>query len=762
MWKAIKILSYCIICILVSACKSGADKNDEAPFYYVDPFIGTGGHGHTFPGATVPYGMVQLSPDTRTLGWDACSGYHYSDSSIIGFSHTHLSGTGIGDYGDILFMPFVGDIKVEAGDEQDPDTGYRSRFQHKNEKALPGYYSVKLDDYDIDVELTTSTRAGFHRYTFNKGGQKGVIIDLTHTIHGHRNPVNEIRIISDTEVAGIKVTDGWATFHHVYFYAKFDKPFTYKLIDTGEEVSDTKIISSQDAKAVLLFDIAQGEKLMAKVGISAVDIGGAKNNLETEIKDWDFDRVVADAKQLWIEQLNKIHVTGGSKDDRIIFYTALYHCSISPNIFTDVDGRYRGLDKKIHTADGFTNYTVFSLWDTFRAFHPLMTIIDPERNNDFIRALLSKYDEGGILPKWELAGNYTGSMIGYHAVSMIVDAYMKGIRDYDVDKAFRACIATSLYDTTGILFPSQIVKDKLMPIARKYYNELDYIPADRAGRSVSEQLEYAYCDWCIAQFAKDRNDLAVYETYSQRAMKYKNVFDQTTGFMRGKLSDGSWETPFRPRAPSRSLVEGNAWQWNWFVPHDVYGYVELMGGKDIFITKLDSLFSIPSYIPGERRMADATGLIGQYAHGNEPSHHVTHLYNYLGQPWKTQQLVDSVLFSLYFNDPDGLSGNEDCGQMSAWYILNAMGFYSFCPGDPEYSIGRPIFDKVTINLTNGRKFVIETKNNSRSNKYIQSAKLNGRALNRPWFHHNDIMKGGKIVMKMGPNTDSGWGIVQHK
>ena len=756
--KIIKFLTCCIVVVVIfGACKSDV----ETAYNYVDPFIGTGAHGHTFPGATIPYGMVQLSPDTRTLGWDACSGYHYSDSSIIGFSHTHLSGTGIGDYGDILFMPFSGDIKLMAGDVNDPDTGYRSRFQHKNEKATPGYYSVKLDDYDIDVELTTSTRAGFHRYTFNKGGQSGVIIDLTHTIHGHRNPLNEIRIISDTEIAGAKVTDGWATNHHVYFHAKFNKPFTYKLIDTGEEVSGVKTIASKNAKAVLLFDMKPGEKLMAKVGISSVDIDGAKNNLETEIKDWNFNRVVSDAKKLWIEQLNKIQIEGGTEDDITIFYTALYHCSMSPYVFTDVDNRYRGLDQKIYTADeGFTNYTVFSLWDTFRAFNPLLTIIDPERVNDFVRALLCRYDEGGILPKWELGGNYTGSMIGYHAVSMIVDAYMKGIRDYDVDKAYKACIATSLYDTTNIIFPSLVVKEKLMPDARKYYNELDFIPADLTIKSVSEQLEYAYCDWCIAQLAKDRNDAAVYEVYSQRAMKYKNIFDHSTGFMRGRFSDGSWETPFRPRAPGRSYVEGNAWQWNWFVPHDIYGYVELMGGTDIFINKLDSLFSIPSYIPGERRMADATGLIGQYAHGNEPSHHVTHLYNYLGQPWKTQQLVDSVLYSLYFNDPEGLSGNEDCGQMSAWYVLNAMGFYSFCPGEPEYSIGRPIFDKATINLSNGKKFVIEAKNNSKSAKYIQSATLNGKPLNRPWFLHTDIVQGGTLVLEMGGNPNSGWGIIK--
>ncbi|MDR3261322.1 MAG: GH92 family glycosyl hydrolase [Tannerella sp.] len=755
--KQLKYIICCVFSLFLCSCNTGTEKGLEAAYRYVDPFIGTGGHGHTFPGATRPYGMVQLSPDTRTLGWDGCSGYHYSDSSIIGFSHTHLSGTGIGDYGDILFMPFQGDLQLEAGEEQNPDGGYRSRFTHEKEKAMPGYYTVKLVDDDIDVELTASERAGFHRYTFNKSGASGIIIDLTHTIHGHQNPLNEIHVISDTEVAGIKITNGWSTNHHVYFYARFNKPFTYKLIDTGKEVPGSNETASQSVKAVLLFDANAGEEVLAKVGISAVDTDGAKNNVDTEIKDWNFDRVVSDAKRQWIDQLNKITVEGGSEDRKKIFYTALYHCSISPNIFTDADHRYRGVDHKIHTAEGFTNYTVFSLWDTFRAFHPLLTIIDPERDNDFIRSLLSKREEGGILPKWELAANYTGTMIGYHAVSVITDAYMKGIRDYDVDQAYQACIATSLYDTTGIFFPSQVVKDKLMPIARKYYNELGYIPADLTIKSVSEGMEYAYCDWCISQMAKDRNDTATYNVYARRAGNYKNYFDAATGFMRGKNADGSWETPFNPRSPGKSYVEGNAWQWNWYVPQDVYGYIELMGGREVFVRKLDSLFSVPSYIEGERRMADATGLIGQYAHGNEPSHHIAHLYNYLGEPWKTQQLVDSILYSLYFNDPDGLSGNEDCGQMSAWYLLNAMGFYSFCPGRPEYSIGRPVFDKVTLHLPNKQVFVVEAKNNSKANKYIQSATLNNQPLNSPRFNHSDILQGGHLTLEMGREVNTGWG-----
>ncbi|MDR1330835.1 MAG: GH92 family glycosyl hydrolase [Tannerella sp.] len=741
--------------LLLAGCSPGAA--DRTAYDCVNLFIGTGGHGHTFPGATVPFGMVQLSPDTRTMGWDGCSGYHYSDSSILGFSHTHLSGTGIGDYGDVLFMPFSGEIKTDAGEESNPDTGYRSRFSHADEKAEPGYYAVKLSDYGIDVELTASTRAGFHRYTFNRGGQAGLVVDLTHTIHGHANPLNEICVLNDTEISGAKITDGWATDHHVYFHARFSRPFTCTLIDGGEALpAGTERVASQHAKAVLLFDMQPGDELLVKVGISSVDRDGARNNLDSEIDHWRFDTVADGARAQWRDRLNRVCVEGGSEDQRTIFYTALYHCSISPNIFTDADGRYRGMDRKIHTADGFTNYTVFSLWDTFRAFHPLMTIIDPELDGEFIRSLLSKYDEGGILPKWELAANYTGTMIGYHAVSVIADAYMKGIRDYDTEKALTACVATSRYDTAGILFPSETVRNKLMPLGRKYYVERGYIPADLGARSVSEGLEYAYSDWCIARIAEDMSADSIARVYDRRALNYRHYFDSASGFMRGRTSTGEWEMPFNPRSAGRSYTEGNAWQWSWYVPHDVYGFIELAGGKERFAARLDSLFSVPSYIEGEARITDATGLIGQYAHGNEPSHHISHLYNFIGQAWKTQQTVDSILYSLYFNDPDGLSGNEDCGQMSAWYILNAMGFYSFCPGKPEYSIGRPLFDRVTLNLPGGKTFTVEAAHNSKSNRYVRSARLNGKALEKPWFGHADIMQGGKLELEMDSSPGHIW------
>ena len=749
------------IIFLLSTCVSPSRNEERGSITdYVNVFIGTGGHGHTFPGATVPYGMVQLSPDTRTMGWDACGGYHYSDNSILGFSHTHLSGTGIGDYGDILLMPFTGQAHILPGSPEDPDSGYRSRFSHDEENASPGYYSVLLSDYDVIAELTATTRAGFHRYTFPGEKSSGFILDLNHTIHGHKNPVNEIRIISDTEIEGLKQTKGWAQNHYVYFYAQFSKPFTWEIYSDDKILPTERRAISENAKAVLHFETDADEKVLVKVGISSVDYDGARNNLQSEIPHWDFDRVRAEATEKWVEELNKVKVTGGTEDEKTIFYTALYHTCISPYVFSDADGRYRGINQKIYKNENFTSYTVFSLWDTFRAFHPLKTILDPKRNNEFIHALLSKYDEGGILPMWELAGNYTGTMIGYHAIPAIVDAYMKGQVDFDPEKAFQAMLRSPHYDTTGIYFPSEYVKGYLMPTSRYYNDKLGFVPADKVHESVSRGLEYAYNDWCIAIMARELGKMEEYEKYMERAQYYKKYFDEKTGFMRGRNADGSWKEPFNPRFSEHQwgdYCEGNAWQWTWFVPHDVPGLISLMGGEDNFIAKLDSLFSIDSIIEGESSSADISGLIGQYAHGNEPSHHIIHLYNYVGQPWKTQELADSVLSSLYFNDPDGLSGNEDCGQMSAWYILNAIGFYSFCPGDANYSIGRPVFDKVVINLENGRKFTIEAKNNSRQNKYIQSAMLNGKPLNRPFISHDDIVKGGKLIFKMGPKPNYSWG-----
>lgn len=720
----------------------------------VNVFIGTGGHGHTFPGATLPHGMVQLSPDTRLLGWDACSGYYYDDTSIMGFSHTHLSGTGIGDYGDILFMPVVGEKPLITGTAEKPDEGYRSRFSHEQESARPGYYQVLLQDDSINVELTATLRAGLHRYTYPKVSDARLIVDMEPTIHGHQHPVTQIRVVNDSTIAGMKYTVGWAKRHYVYFYAVFSSPFDYKLYSGTEYQSDSTSVTVNTAKAVIRFkNLPVDGRVLAKVGISSVDEEGARLNVEAEIPNWNFEGVMKEANTVWNEALGKIDIETSDNDSRTVFYTSLYHAFIQPSLASDVDGRYRTMGHEIKQDASYTNYTVFSLWDTFRAAHPLYTIVTPEQNQAFIRSLLRKYDEGGILPKWELASNETGTMIGYHAVSVIADAMMKKQCDFDVKKALEACIRSSVYDTTGVtpMMDRQILNGKLMPVSIKYKNELGYIPCDKVGGSVSQGLEFAYNDWLIAQMMKEHNRKDLYDKYMELSRNYRNYFDPETKLMRGRLSDGSWITPFDPASVQRpsNYVEGNAWQWAWFVPQDVEGLMELVGGQKSFEAHLDTLFTTSSELTGDpNAAADVTGMIGQYAHGNEPSHHIPYLYNYAGAPRKTQALADHILRTLYHNDPNGLSGNEDVGQMSAWYALSAMGFYSFCPGRPVYEIGRPIFDKVTIHLSNGKDFVIQAKNNSVENKYIRSMKLNGEKLAEPRFSHFDLMKGGELIFEM--------------
>ena len=747
------------LCMLLLASGIGlfscAEK--DLPKEYTDSvnvFIGTGGHGHTFPGATLPHGMVQLSPDTRLLGWDACSGYYYDDTSIMGFTHTHLSGTGIGDYGDILFMPVVGEKPLIAGTAENPDEGYRSRFSHEQESARPGYYQVLLQDDSINVELTATLRAGLHRYTYPKASDARLIVDMEPTIHGHQHPVTQIRVVNDSTIAGMKYTIGWAKRHYVYFYAVFSSPFDYKLYSGTEYQSDSTSVTVNTAKAVISFrNLPADGRVLAKVGISSVDEEGARLNVEAEIPNWDFEGVMKQANTAWNEALGKIDIETSDNDSRTVFYTSLYHAFIQPSLASDVDGRYRTMGHEIKQDASYTNYTVFSLWDTFRAAHPLYTIVTPEQNQAFIRSLLRKYDEGGILPKWELASNETGTMIGYHAVSVIADAMMKKQCDFDVKKALEACIRSSVYDTTGVtpMMDRQILNGKLMPVSIKYKNELGYIPCEKVGGSVSQGLEFAYNDWLIAQMMKEHNRKDLYDKYMELSRNYRNYFDPETKLMRGRLSDGSWITPFDPASVQRpsNYVEGNAWQWAWFVPQDVEGLMELVGGQKSFEAHLDTLFTTSSELTGDpNAAADVTGMIGQYAHGNEPSHHIPYLYNYAGAPRKTQALVDHILRTLYHNDPNGLSGNEDVGQMSAWYALSAMGFYSFCPGRPVYEIGRPIFDKVTIHLSNGKDFVIQAKNNSVENKYIRSMKLNGEELAEPRFSHFDLMKGGELIFEM--------------
>lgn len=724
----------------------------------VDPFIGTGGHGHTFPGPVVPNGMIQPSPDTRIDGWDACSGYYYEDSSINGFSHTHVSGTGCADYGDILIMPTVGEQDYKNQDLISQSLPYASSFSHENEVAVPGYYSVFLDRYSVKAELSSTKRAAIHRYTFPQSDNSGFIVDMDYSIQRQRNMDMNIDVLSDTEICGYKTTKYWAFDQQIAFYAKFSKPFTYEIYTDTMTVNNGKKLPLY--KALLKFETAKDEQILVKVGVSAVDVEGARKNVEAEIPEWDFEKVRTDAHNEWNKYLSKIDIKTADAKNKEIFYTALYHTAISPNLFTDVDGRYLGMDLEVHQGNvDKPVYTIFSLWDTFRALHPLLSIIDPKLNNDFITSLLLKHKEGGVFPMWDLASNYTGTMIGYHAVSLIADAYTKGNADFDLKEAYEACLRAAEYDTTGIKCPAAVLPH-LMPKAKYYKNTLGYVPCDKDNESVAKALEYAYNDYCISILAEANNDMENAEKYKDYSKAYQKYFDKSTRFMRGLDSKGKWRTPFNPRSSNHrndDYCEGTAWQWTWFVPHDVDGLIELMGGKAQFVGKLDSLFTADSSLEGDLVSADITGLIGQYAHGNEPSHHIIHLYNYADQPWKTQELVDSVFHSQYFNEPDGLSGNEDCGQMSAWYIMNSIGFYQVCPGKPVYSIGRPLFDEVTVNLPDNKQFIVKTVNNSRENKYIEKAVLNGVPLEKPFINHEDIKNGGVLEFTM-TSQPTKWGI----
>ena len=696
---------------------------------YVDPFIGTGGHGHTFPGAMVPFGMVQLSPDTRMENWDGSSGYHYSDKTIMGFSHTHLSGTGAPEFCDILLMPTTGKVNVLVGDEKDSKSGYRSKFSHDNEFASPGYYQVLLDDYNVTAELTSTNRSGFHRYTFPKSEESNIIIDL---LNRDRVIDSEINMISDSEISGFRRSVRWAKDQHVYFYAKFSKPFkNFGIAVNDKIVKNIKTAKGKNIKGFVKYTTEEGEAVLVKVGISSVSIEGAKKNLETENKNWAFDQVKKDAEHLWENHLSKMEIEGGTERERRIFYTSLYHTAMAPVTLDDVDGSYRGVDRKIHKVNDFTRYTVWSLWDIFRTQMPLYTIIEPSRMNEYIKTFLEIYKNGGRLPHWEIWGERSGSMIGHHSLPIILDAYVKEIRDYDVNLAFKAM--KNQVDKTGS------------------YSVNGYLP----GGSVSEVMEFSYNDWCIAEMAKHLGKDMDYLHYQKRAQFYKNLFDSSTGFMRPRNTDGSWLTPFDPAEGTPHFVEGNSYQYSLFAPHDVNGLIDSIGGDIKFDKWLDNLFTVES--KHDNVIVDATGLIGQYAHGNEPSHHMAYLYNYIGKSWKTQEMVGQILETLYDDKPDGISGNEDCGQMSAWYIMSAMGFYPVCPGDPTYVIGAPIFDQITINLENGNIFTIKADNVSKNNKYIQSVTLNGKNYDKSWFKHEDITNGSTLVFKMGDKPNLAWG-----
>ncbi len=696
---------------------------------YVNPFIGTDGFGHTFPGATCPFGMVQLSPDTRTSGWENCSGYHSSNPTIIGFSHTHLSGTGAADYGDILFMATKG-VQTMPGDEQQPLKGYRSAFSKETERASPGYYRVMLSDHGIQAEMTATTRCGFHKYTFPASDEAVIITDL---VHGISDQVTEceIEITGDRFVSGYRRSKGWARDHVVYFFAEFSKPFIESGITdaNGVSIKEKKSNSKTGVKSWAKFKMKNYESVMVKVGISTVSIENARKNLEKEIPAWDFTGTTLAAKNLWENELGRIEVTGGTKEERTNFYTSLYHVMVAPNIMSDIDGSYRGMDGNIHKMERGSMYTVFSLWDTFRALHPLYTIIDPARAQEFVRALLQKYRESGLLPVWELASNETNCMIGYHSVPVIVDTYMKGLRDFDVSLAIEAMQKSAEQDVLGL----------------KYYKSQGYIPADRENESVSRTLEYAYDDWCIAQMAETMGDEETATAFLKRSQSFRNVYDNSTGFMRGK-KNGSWVEPFDPSEVSGIYTEANAWQYTWFVPHDIPGLIRLQGGTVPFAGGLEKLFSAGSDLKG-RSQPDISGMIGQYAHGNEPSHHLAYLFNWTDSPHRTAELVRRIMKEFYTSGRDGLIGNEDCGQMSAWYVFSAMGFYPVCPGSNEYAFGSPLFNKIVIGPGTGTTFTILADSVSENNKYIQSVSYNGKT-HAGNLLHSQLASGGTLQFKM--------------
>ena len=711
-----------------------------SPVDEVNPFIGTAEHGHTYPGATVPFGMVQLSPDTGVTGWDWCSGYHYTDKSIIGFSHTHLSGTGCSDLGDVLVVPTAGAIKLEPGTKEDPEAGYRQTFQHSNEKAAPGFYSVKFDKSGITAELTATKHVGVHRYQFKPDSENAnIIVDLQHTI-GAKTTAGEVKFENDHTISGLHRTSGWAKDKYIYFVAEFSRPFTKHGInvDGANLSSDASNGSGKFVKTWMTFDKSKGADVVVKVALSTVSVDGAKRNLAQEASDWNFDKFRIQASKEWDNSLNKIAIEGGSKIERETFYTALYHTLEAPTVISDVDGQYRGSDQQIYTSAGREVYSTFSLWDTFRAEHPLLTILFPDKVSDMVNSFILQADHhpNKTLPIWPLYANETYCMIGYHSFPVIVDAYLKGLRGYDSDVIYKLMLENSKINDS--------------------WADRGYMSADKEKESVSRTLEYAYDDWTLSQLAKEKGDSENAAKFLKRSMAYKNLYDSESGFMRGKFADGSWRTPFKPNevAQSSDFCEGDSWQYSFFVPHDVQGLINAMGGREKFVKKVDALFETPSVI-SQNQSHDVSGLIGEYAQGNEPSHHAAYLYSYAGVPSKTQDRVRQIRSTLYNNTPAGLCGNEDCGQMSAWYVMSALGFYPVNPADGNYVFGSPLFSDAKIKLSNGKIFEIATSGAS-PKSYISRVSLNGTDLSRVFLTHAQLQNGGRLNIEMTP-TSSKWG-----
>ena len=735
------LVSALVALLALGACTSKQASQTSTDYtQLVNPFIGTDFTGNTYPGAQAPFGMVQLSPDNGLAGWDRISGYFYPDSTIAGFSHTHLSGTGAGDLYDILFMP----VTLPYNETAEGGLGIHSKFSHNDEEASAGYYRVKLLDYNINVELTATPRCGVQRYTFPKA-ESMVILNLKKAMNWDFTVDSHIEVVDSCNIRGYRFSEGWARGQKVYFATRFSRPFKSMEMDSAEiKLKGEKVGASNIAR--FMFDTEEGEQITVVTALSGVSVEGALKNLDAEAPHNDFDKYLAEAKAAWNDQLQRIEIVGGTDDDRVNFYTALYHSMIAPTIYSDVDGKYYGPDKQVHQANGWTNYSTFSLWDTFRAAHPLFTYTEPERVGDMVQSFIAFYEQNGRLPVWNFWGSETDMMIGYHAVPVIVDAYLKGIGNFDAEKALEACVATANIDEyRGI---GSYKTKGYVP-----YNVVDKYNAENW--SLSRTLEYAFDDFCIAEMAQKMGKTELANEFYKRSQNYRNVFNPATGFMQPIDDKGVFQPNFNPDEYTAHICESNAWHYFWSVQHDIKGLISLTGGQDKFAAKLDSMFT---YIPAgnEELPIFSTGMIGQYAHGNEPSHHVIYLYNKVRQPWKAQKYVAQVMHDLYFNAPAGLCGNEDCGQMSAWYVFSAMGFYPVNPVSGEYEIGTPLFPEMKLNLDNGKTFTVLAPNVSRENIYIQSVKINDQPYDKSYITHKQIMDGSTVEFVMGNQPGEIW------
>ena len=701
---------------------------------FIDPFIGTGFHGHTYPGATVPFGAVQLSPDTRAGNWDACAGYHYDDSTLTGFSHTHLSGTGCIDLGDLLIRPTTQTVDPSRQPMYAP-----AAFRHEDEKAEAGYYAVLLHEEGIRAELTATAHTGVHRYTFPKESTPTVIVDLKHSLDNEHIYESSLQVVNPHEMTGMRNTRGWSDNQRIYFVIQCSQPFEKATLVSNQKALEGKEAEGTDLQALLKFKDRTSEPIVMKVGLSIVSVENARENLQAEVEGFDFDAVKQAAYHTWNDAVSAIKVEGGTEEQKTNFYTALYHSMVVPNVVSDVNGQYRRHDQTIgQLPQGTVQYSTFSLWDTFRAWNPMMTLIDTTLVTNMIHSFLHIYDASGELPLWPLSAGETGTMIGYHSASVIADAYMKGIRGFDAEKALEALVVSSEKNQKGA----------------DYYISKGFIPSNIKKESISCLLEFAYDDWCIAQLAQALGKQEIYDTYIRRSQQYLNVFDGATRFFRPKRMDGNWETPFNPNEVGRAYTEATAWQYRFFVPHDVNGMVQLFGGKEAFTSALDDIFHTDAQVDGD--LVDITGLIGQYAHGNEPSHHIAYLYNYIGQPWKTQAMTRRLLDEMYAPTPEGIVGNEDCGQMSAWYILSSLGLYAVCPGSNEFTFTTPLFEKATLQLANGKTLTI-TANHPEKNLYIDKVELNGKEIETNFVTYEQLMGGGELHFSLTdqPNRKRG-------